>query len=132
MPRPRKQRTICYAPATLVYKPVGKPLPELPQIQLSLEELETLRLADLEGLPQAESGAQMAVSRSTFQRTLTAARYKVAKALVEGAALVVGEPEAQIQRWRCSHCGQEWAIIHGAGGGTEPVCPHCGHAVDEA
>ena len=106
-------------------------MPDLSQIWLSYDELEALRLADLEGLSQAEAGAQMDVSRSTFQRILSRAREKVARALVEGAALVVGESEAPVQRWTCPHCGYHWAVVHGAGEAVEPICPRCGHEVDE-
>jgi predicted DNA-binding protein (UPF0251 family) len=66
MPRPRKRRTIEYAPSDLTYKPVGQPLAELTQVWLSYEELEALRLADAEGLSQAGGGERMDVSRSTF------------------------------------------------------------------
>jgi predicted DNA-binding protein (UPF0251 family) len=72
-----------------VYKPAGVPLEKLDQIILHHEELEALRLADLEGLIQAEAAEYMGVSRSTFQRIVTQARRQVALALVEGCALCV-------------------------------------------
>ncbi len=131
MPRPRKKRTVEYVPAEVTYKPVGRPLTELPQVWLSYEELEALRLADVEGLYQAEAAARMGISRSTFQRTLSEARHKVARALVEGAALVVGQAETPVQRWRCGSCGYAWAVLHGSGEAVAPICPRCGHAVDE-
>ena len=59
----------------------------LRQVSLLPEELEALRLADLEGLPQLEAARQMSISRSTFQRTLERAHRQVALALVEGQAL---------------------------------------------
>ncbi len=132
MPRPRKKRTIEYIPSETTYKPVGRPLAELPQVWLSLEELEALRLADVEGLYQAEAAERMGVSRSTFQRTLADARRKVARALVEGAALVIGQVESPTQRWRCPHCGYAWAVLHGSGEAAAPACPRCGRTVDEA
>lgn len=131
MPRPRKKRTVEYVPAEMTYKPVGRPLAELPQIWLSYEELEALRLADLEGLYQAEAASRMEVSRSTFQRILSDARRKVAQALVEGAALVVGQVETPVQRWRCGACGYGWAVLHGSGEAVAPACPRCGRPVDE-
>jgi predicted DNA-binding protein (UPF0251 family) len=120
-----------YAPAELTFKPVGRRLADLQQVWLSYDELEALRLSDLEGLPQAEAGERMEISRSTFQRTLSSARRKVAQALVQEAALVIGAPEALVQRWRCSRCGYTWAVLHGAGEAAEPICPQCGRAVDE-
>jgi predicted DNA-binding protein (UPF0251 family) len=131
MPRPRKKRTVEYIPAKMTYKPVGQRLADLPQVWLSYDELEALRLADLEGLYQAEGAARMGISRSTFQRTLSDARRKVARALVEGAALVIGQAETPVQRWRCGACGYTWAVLHGSGEAATPACPHCGHVVDE-
>ncbi len=87
MPRPRKRRVLAGDPRPAVYKPAGVPLDRLVCVPLLHEELEALRLADLEGLPQAEAAAQMAVSRSTFQRLLTRARGQVALTLTGGHAL---------------------------------------------
>jgi predicted DNA-binding protein (UPF0251 family) len=53
------------------------------------EELEALRLADLEDLSQVAAAGEMGISRSTFQRILTRARQQVALALVEGQALQI-------------------------------------------
>lgn len=89
MPRPRKRRTLGRAPRPAVYKPSGVPLDGLQRIPLLYEELEALRLADLQGLTQAEAAAHMGVSRSTFQRTVARARTQVARALVEGHALEI-------------------------------------------
>ena len=89
MPRPRKRRTLARRPRPAIYKPAGVPLDGLRHIQLLHEELEALRLADLEGLTQAEAAGRMDVSRSTFQRTVVRARRQVALALVEGHALQI-------------------------------------------
>lgn len=56
-------------------------------MQLLPEELEALRLADLEGLYQEEAAERMGISRATFQRILSHAHRQVALALVEGQAL---------------------------------------------
>jgi predicted DNA-binding protein (UPF0251 family) len=89
MPRPRKQRIVSRRCCPAIYKPAGIPLDDLRRIVLLHEELEALRLADLEGLSQAQAAAQMGVSRSTFQRILSRARRQVALALSEGQALQV-------------------------------------------
>jgi len=91
MPRPRKRRRLARAPRREIYKPASVPLERLKQVILLPEELEALRLADLDGLSQQEAAAQMGVSRSTFQRILQRARRQVALALVEGQALRLGE-----------------------------------------
>lgn len=87
MPRPRKRRFVDRLPGQAIYKPAGVALNELNLVSLLPEELEALRLADLQGLSQAEAAAQMQVSRSTFQRILAHARRQVTLALVEGHAL---------------------------------------------
>jgi predicted DNA-binding protein (UPF0251 family) len=89
MARPRKHRRLAAAARSLVYKPAGVPLIDLTQVTLLPDELEALRLSDLEGLTQAEAAGRMGVSRSTFQRTLERAHRQVALALTEGQALVV-------------------------------------------
>ena len=89
MPRPRKRRLLDRAPRPAIYKPAGVPLDGLRRITLLQEELEALRLADLEGLTQEEAAGRMGVSRSTFQRMVTQARRQVALALVEGQALQI-------------------------------------------
>ena len=61
----------------------------LQQVSLSVDELEAIRLADLEGLYQEQAAQQMNVSRQTFGRILEAAHKKVADALVNGKALSI-------------------------------------------
>jgi predicted DNA-binding protein (UPF0251 family) len=87
VPRPRKRRTLARIPSAAIYKPAGVPLDALGRVTLLHEELEALRLADLEGLTQGEAAGRMGVSRSTFQRVVAHARRQVALALVEGHAL---------------------------------------------
>jgi predicted DNA-binding protein (UPF0251 family) len=89
MPRPRKRRLLSCLPRPLIYKPAGVPLDELRRITLLQEELEALRLADLENLTQAEAAGRMDVSRSTFQRILSHAHRQIALALTESLALQI-------------------------------------------
>ena len=89
MARPRKRRILRREPKPAIYKPAGVPLDSLRRVSLLQEEREALRLADLEGLTQAEAAERMGVSRSTFQRIVSRARRQVALALVEGLALQI-------------------------------------------
>jgi predicted DNA-binding protein (UPF0251 family) len=127
MPRPRKHRRLLREPQPAIYKPVGVPLRSLDSTVLLHEELESLRLADLEGHYQAESAEQMGVSRSTFQRIVTEARRKVAQALVDGTALHIqgGTWRVAAVRWHCTDCGHNWEIEHGSGQGGPDKCPAC-------
>lgn len=62
---------------------------ELTAIPLALDELEALRLCDLEGENQTAAGKRLGVSRGTVQRLVKSARRKVARALTESAALII-------------------------------------------
>jgi uncharacterized protein len=74
-------------PGVTYFKPAGIPLRVLEENCLSLEEVEALRLRDLEHLEQVECARKMNVSRPTFQRVLASARKKVADSLLGGKAL---------------------------------------------
>ena len=87
MPRPKKPRWISGQPGVTYFKPQGVPLRILSQVCLEVDELESLRLADLEGLSQKKAADQMNVSRATFGRIVAQARQKVADALVHGKAI---------------------------------------------
>jgi predicted DNA-binding protein (UPF0251 family) len=101
----------------------------LEEVALSIDELEALRLADLEGLYQGDAARRMGVSRPTFARVVEAARQKVAAALVQGRGLRIGGgPVAFVgeRRFRCGACRHEWSLPFGTG--RPPGCPACGTA----
>ena len=127
MPRPRKHRRLMHTPQPAIFKPVGVPLKSLDSTTLLHEELEALRLADLEGRYQEEAAEQMGISRSTFQRVVTEARRKIALTLVEGTALHIegGTFRVAAIRWHCDDCRHNWEIEHGSGQGQPEVCPAC-------
>ncbi len=96
MVRPLKTRRVRHDPPTVYFKPHGVPLRLLREVTLSLDELEALRLADLEELSQEEAGQRMGVSRATFGRIAARARAKVAEALVHGHAIRVEGGEVEL------------------------------------
>ena len=65
-------------------------MPELAVSYLREDELEALRLCDLEGLDQEGAGQLMGVSRGTVQRLLKSGRKTLMRVLVENQALVIG------------------------------------------
>ena len=77
------------------FKPIGAPARQLPHMCLTRDELEALRLADLEGLYHEAAAERMGVSRPTFGRVLERARRTVAEALVEGKVLLFSEGPVQ-------------------------------------
>ena len=87
-PRPKKHRVCRCSYGNSAFKPTGTPMTELEKITLLREELEALRLCDLEGLTQQEAGRKMGVSRGTVQRIVASARKKIARALIERCALI--------------------------------------------
>lgn len=98
---------------------------------LKVEEIEAVRLKDLEDLNQDECAEKMQVSRQTFQRILGEARAKIARALIEGKALRVhgGDFTRNVCRVFCGKCEQEWEDTYENYHHTkegEYKCPHCG------
>jgi predicted DNA-binding protein (UPF0251 family) len=89
MPRPRHCRRVAHLPQANFYKPKGIPLSTLQQVTLTVDELEAIRLADLEGLYQEDAAKRMNVSRQTFGRILESAHKKIADTLVNGKALLI-------------------------------------------
>jgi len=89
MSRPCKCRHIESTPAVRYFKPLAVPLCELEETELSLDEFEALRLADLGGLYQEDAAGRMKISRQTFANIVHEARRKVADALVHGKALKI-------------------------------------------
>ena len=87
MPRPFCPRHVECSPHIVYFKPAGVPLCDLDEVNVTLDELEALRLADWEGFYQEQAAEQMKISRPTFARVVESARKKVADALVHGKAL---------------------------------------------
>ncbi len=96
MARPIKCRRISCTPAAGYFKPVGIPLRDLEEIVLGLDELEAMRLADLEGLYQADAAVRMGVSRQTIGNILNSAHRKLADALLNGKALRIGSADETV------------------------------------
>lgn len=87
MSRPRCLRWVGCVPGVTYFKPAGIPLRVLEEVVVTLDEVESLRLADFEGLYQEEAAERMKISRPTFSRLIESAHKKVAEALVNGKAL---------------------------------------------
>ena len=89
MPRPRHCRRVAQMPQVNYYKPRGVPLSVLEQVNLTVDELEAIRLTDFEGLYQAEAAEKMNISRQTLGRIIASAHKKIADVLVNGKALLI-------------------------------------------
>ncbi len=128
MSRPPKEKIISCHPGRRVFRPAGIPMRKSEVIQVSLDEFEAIRLADVEGLLHEEAAARMGTSRPTLTRILNSGRKKVGTALTELRPLVVeggnvmveklpgktccqcdfksGKPALDPDNWDCPRCGK--------------------------
>jgi predicted DNA-binding protein (UPF0251 family) len=115
-------------PQATYFKPAGMPARFLERVELSVEELEAIRLKDVEGLQQEECAERMRISRPTFHRVLESARRKVADSLINGKALRIegGNFALASQRFRCRRDGHEWPVpFEAIASGLPLACPVC-------
>ncbi len=84
MPRLKCRRNIEITLGVNYYKPMGVPIRLLDEVRIQLDEIESIRLADLEGLYQEDAAERMGISRQTFGRIIKEARMKIADALING------------------------------------------------
>ena len=112
VPRPPIERTVGGVPRATLFKPAGVPGRELEQLRLAVDELEAIRLVDLEGLSHEQAAAAMGVSRQTVGRILERGRAIVADALIAGKAILIGGGQYKVeqQQSRCSTCDEHWGI----------------------
>ena len=80
--RPKKVRRVCCEPGDRCFRPVHMGRKDILITKITLDELEALWLCDSLSLEQDAAAKKMKVHRSTVSRILTAARKKVATALV--------------------------------------------------
>lgn len=109
MPRPCKRRRICAVPACGRFGPIENVDGENQTITMTLDEFESIRLIDLEGMTQEQCAIQMNVARTTAQAIYASARSKLAQCLVYQKELNIAGGDY----WVCdgsgegSSCGQE-------------------------
>lgn len=108
--RPTKWRKVEFIPNVQYFAPPEIHGGVLQENVMRIEELEALRLKDLEGMEQEECAKKMEVSRQTFQRILNAARAKIADSLVNGKAIRIegGNYTRNICPVKCLECGKQW------------------------
>lgn len=103
MPRNPKCRRVCAEYQNTVFAPLGHATKDY--LTMNVEELEALRLCDLEGLEQEDAANRMDISRGTLQRILYAARQKSAKALCEGIGVLIQGGNYEVATTPCE-CGR--------------------------
>lgn len=129
MTRPVKWRRVEYIPEDKYFLPCSKGkygcFEGLEEVQLKIEELEAMRLKDIEELTQEECAVRMQISRQTFQNIIDKARKKVVTALVETRTIKIGGGHytKNVCNLKCSSCGNETITRFEEQGS---VCKHCG------
>ncbi len=113
MPRPTKRRDVFAMPCCSRFAPASgeRECAAGDPVVLSVDEYESLRLIDLEGLSQEECAGRMQVARTTVQAIYDRARAKVADFLVNARELRIEGGTYRI----CGARGPGGAERHGHG-----------------
>lgn len=122
MVRPRLRRRVQGEFGATFFKPAGIPVRGLETINLTFDELEAIRLTDLEGLYQADAAEQMNVSRQTLGNIVNSAHKKIAEALIKGRAIKIegGTVEYMQNLYYCPVCKTTFPAND-----DEESCPDC-------
>lgn len=92
--RPRFRRRLGIQFKDTYFKPRGIPLRELNEVNITDEELETLRLRYIENIDQEQAAQMMGISQSQYQRDLTSVMQKITEALINGCAISITKRES--------------------------------------
>lgn len=122
MARPQIDRKICNPPKMKGFKPFGIPLSRIETIKLTYEEYESIRLVNYDMLSQEMAAEKMNVSRPTLTRIYNRALKTLAKAFVEGKAIVIegGNYKFDNSWYRCKKC---FTLIEGLNNHVK--CDNC-------
>jgi predicted DNA-binding protein (UPF0251 family) len=132
VPPPLVPRRVCCQLTARGFRPIGRPPCKADAVSIGLDELEAVRLADIEGLYQDAAAQQMGISRQTYARILTRARAAVARCLIEQKMLLV--ESADTEEVVETHAAPLTCPVHGGRRRLGRTCrcaagrPACGHA----
>lgn len=87
--RNRKHRNIWFNHQSRFFKPSGIPMSELEDVVLKEDEMETIRLKNVEWLDIIKWAEEMNISKSTFARIYNDAVIKMSDALINGKAIKI-------------------------------------------
>lgn len=90
MVRPRIRRHLKFNPNVRYFKPQGIPMRVLEEIVVEPDEIEAIKLYEVEEFDQKACAKKMGISQPTFARTLDRANKKIADALINGKAIRIG------------------------------------------
>ena len=107
MARPRKWRKVCSLPNNNRFGPLDIPMESERFITMLVDEYETIRLIDLEGLTQEECADKMHIARTTVQRIYSDARKKIAESLIDGKVLLIEGGDYKLCNNTGNSCGSK-------------------------
>lgn len=87
MSRHKIPRCVRFNPDVVYFKPQGIPLRILEEVVLKADEVEALKLYDIDKLEQIKAAEKMKISQPTFARILDSANKKIAEAIIKGKAI---------------------------------------------
>lgn len=111
--RPKKWRRVCALPRCTSFGPENGRHDGT--VGMTVDEYETIRLIDAEGLTQEQCAAQMGVARTTAQAIYASARKKLAACIVNGLSLVIEGGEYRVCGHEGKGCGHGCRHAHCAG-----------------
>ncbi len=126
-PRPKRNRQLEEPPIVTGFVPKDGDYNPGEAVILHLEEYESIRLSDYEGLTQLESSKRLGVSRPTFTRIYDSARKKVAKAFVENKSISIEGGDVVFRElwYYCNRCNSVFKIKNKSLPDSL-LCPVCG------
>ena len=89
MVRPRKRRMVNFQHDVRHFTPADISGEYMDEVNITIDELEALRLSYLERMKQSDAALKMEVHQSTFHRTLQRTLEKISDALVNGKSIRV-------------------------------------------
>ncbi len=98
MSRPQKKRNVSFDPEVTLFIPSGVPRCRMDTVTFEKDEIEALRLTDLEGMYQGQAAEAMGISRQTLGNILCGARRKATEALTAGKAIRIASESAGEER----------------------------------
>lgn len=106
MPRPYSSKRVCCEPNVDYFKPRGVPMGKIQSVDLQVEELEAVKLCDMEGISQESASGRMGISQPTLSRLLASGRKKLAEGIVMGRAIRIsgGNYKVDPSRWKGRCC----------------------------
>lgn len=84
-------KKISFEPVETFFKPQWVRLKDLKQVDINLEELEALRLFEIEWLNMKNGADYMDISDTTFHRLVRSGSQKMVSALINGYAIKINK-----------------------------------------